>query len=131
MPLSGKPRWQSLLAVMVLCAILVSLAVAIPRGAANTPAVVARPQWQADPVYSIQLPYEFEPDVPLGQHRAQFTAVCGLCHSPRLALTQPLLTEAQWKASVHKMVAVYGAPLSPPEEASVVAYLMAVRGRTP
>jgi hypothetical protein len=71
------------------------------------------------------------PSMPLGPSHAQLTASCGLCHSRRLVLTQPLLTEQQWKAVVHKIVAVYGAPLSPAEEASVVEYLMAVRGRTP
>jgi hypothetical protein len=136
MHMSGNPRWQSLLAVLVFGLLLASLAAAVtapsvsPSRAPGTE--VARQRWHAtDPVYTIRLPFEEMPSVPLGPHHAQFTASCRLCHSPRLVLTQPLLTESQWKAVVHKMVAVYGAPLTPAEEASVVEYLMAVRGRAP
>ncbi|HKM55497.1 MAG TPA: hypothetical protein VJY33_18985, partial [Isosphaeraceae bacterium] len=69
------------------------------------------------------------PRVPDGPNRAQFTAYCRLCHSPRLALTQPLLTEKKWGEVVHKMVVVYGAPVPPKQERDIVAYLTAVRGR--
>jgi hypothetical protein len=53
---------------------------------------------------------------------------CTLCHSPRLAFTQPGFPEKKWGEVVHKMVAVYGAPISPGEERKIAAYLTAVHG---
>jgi hypothetical protein len=46
-------------------------------------------------------------------------------------LTQPRLSEKKWGEVVHKMVAVYGAPITPEEERAVVAYLIAIRGAAP
>jgi hypothetical protein len=67
-------------------------------------------------------------NIPDGPNREQFIALCRLCHSTRLILTQPRFPEKKWAEVVHKMVAVYGAPLLPEEEQSVVAYLTAVLG---
>jgi hypothetical protein len=114
------------------------LTVALSAGASLRPkptlalvCAVEQKGWPPDkPVYHIDLPYE-EPYVPPGPNHQQFTALCRLCHSPRLALNQPLLTEKKWGEVVHKMVAVYGAPLTPTQERDVVAYLTAVHGRKP
>jgi hypothetical protein len=89
-----------------------------PKAAPGTVAAVA----------SIELPHE-EIALPLGPHRERFQVACTVCHSPRLTFTQPHLSEKQWGAVVHKMVAVFGAPISPAEEKEVVAYLTAVRGK--
>jgi len=82
-------------------------------------------------VCAIDLTYDEPPCVPPGPNRAQFTAYCRLCHSPRLVLTQPRLSEKKWAEVIRKMVAVYGAPIPPDQEPAVVAYLMAVRGPDP
>ena len=66
--------------------------------------------------------------MPPGPNVEQFTAYCRLCHSPRLVLTQPPLTNKQWGAVVKKMVTVYGAPIPPSQEPDIIAYLTAVRG---
>jgi hypothetical protein len=79
------------------------------------------------PVHSIVLP-EAWPAIPEGPNREEFQALCRLCHSPRLVLTQPRLSEKQWAAVVRKMVAVYGAPIPPEQEQDIVGYLIAVRG---
>jgi hypothetical protein len=81
----------------------------------------------ARPVVRIELPYE-EMELPLGPHRERFQVACTVCHSPRLALTQPLFPEKKWAEVVHKMVAVYGAPISPQEEREITGYLAAVHG---
>lgn len=83
-----------------------------------------------DPVVRIELPHE-DFALPSGPHRARFQVSCTVCHSPRLAFTQPALPEKKWQEVVHKMVAVYGAPLGPGDEIAVVNYLTAVQGQAP
>lgn len=78
-------------------------------------------------VVSIEMPHE-EPHLPPGPNREKFLIACTSCHSPRLALTQPRFSAEKWKPVVHKMVAVYGAPLTPGDEAEIVAYLAVARG---
>ena len=78
---------------------------------------------------SSTLPYE-EFAIPPGPSRERFQVSCTICHSPRLAFTQPRLLEKKWQEVVHKMVAVYGAPLSADEELEIVSYLSAVHGQT-
>jgi transposase-like protein len=77
---------------------------------------------------SIELPYD-EPALPPGPHLAEFQVACTTCHSTRLALTQPPFPKAKWHEVVHKMVATYGAPLNAADEAQVVDYLAAIRGK--
>jgi len=103
--------------VLVLAALSVAVTAAAGRSVAPAPRAV----------YSIEMPHE-EPHVPPGPHAAEFTAYCRLCHSPRMVLTQPRLTEKQWGAVVKKMETVYGAPIPPSQEPDIIAYLMAVRG---
>ena len=57
--------------------------------------------------------------------------MCRLCHSPRFVLGQPRFNEKKWTEIVHKMVVVYGSPMTPQQEKDVVAYLVAVRGTDP
>jgi hypothetical protein len=88
----------------------------------------SEPQQSAGPIVSIQMPHE-NLELPPGPHRDRFQESCILCHSPRLALTQPPFAEKQWAEIVHKMVETYGAPLEPQDEREVVAYLTAVHGK--
>ena len=78
-------------------------------------------------VHSITLP-DAAPVLPEGPNRVQFQAYCRLCHSTRLPLTQPRLSQDKWAAVVSKMVKTYGAPIPPEEEAAVVTYLTTVHG---
>lgn len=71
-------------------------------------------------------------DPPEQPHRDVFMVDCVICHTARLPLSQPDLSEKQWKEVVHKMVATYGAPISKEDEENIVTYLSAVqanRGR--
>lgn len=95
--------------------------------AAAEPRVIPEPE-ATGTVHAVEVPFDDPPHVPAGPNRHEFTAVCRLCHSPRLPLTQPRFPEKKWAAIVHKMVEVYGAPITPDQERSVVAYLTAVRG---
>jgi mono/diheme cytochrome c family protein len=80
------------------------------------------------PVVAISLPVA-DPVVPPGPHREQFVTSCSVCHSPRLVFTQPHLSEKQWTATVTKMVAIYGAPITPAQEKEIVTYLSSVPGQ--
>ena len=66
-------------------------------------------------------------DLPRVPHRDEFQISCLICHSARLPLSQPTFHREQWIEIVHKMVAVYGAPMSPEDESRVVDYLVAAR----
>jgi hypothetical protein len=97
----------------------------VPAPAAAQPS--PGPARAEGPVASIELPHP-DLELPPGPHRERFRVACTVCHSPRLALTQPGFPEKKWAEVVHKMVDVYGAALSPEEEREVAAYLAAVRG---
>ncbi len=70
-------------------------------------------------------------DLPDGPNRDEFQSSCLICHSVRLPLDQPLFGREKWAEIVHKMVASYGAPLAPDDEARVVDYLLAARPQEP
>lgn len=132
MQFMGSSRARALAAGAILIVVLGSLSFAFAapsRSSVRRAGVLTTTSWHPrDPVYHIDLMIE-DAQVPPGPHREEFTAVCRLCHSPRLALTQPVLSEKQWNAVVHKMVAVYQAPLSAEQERHIVAYLTAVQER--
>jgi len=65
--------------------------------------------------------------LPPGPNQAEFQATCIICHSAWMPLHQPPLGREKWAEIVHKMVAAYGAPASPDDEAQIVAYLLAVQ----
>ena len=74
---------------------------------------------EADPAWDLEMPE--------GPHRDQFETSCLICHSARLPFGQPPFHREKWVEIVHKMVAAYGAPVTPEEESQVVDYLLAVR----
>lgn len=74
---------------------------------------------EADPAGDMPLPE--------GPHRDEFETSCLICHSARLPLGQPRFGKEKWTEIVHKMVAAYGAPVTPQEESEVVDYLLTVR----
>jgi hypothetical protein len=85
--------------------------------------VVATSGVAADPAWDLELP--------AGPHRGEFETSCLICHSARLPLSQPAFQRQSWVEIVHKMVAAYGAPLTPQDESQVVDYLLAVRPPPP
>lgn len=100
-----------------------------PAQVANAPGT-GQAVTSTDPVVRMDLPHE-DFAVPAGPHRERFQVNCTICHSPRLAFTQPPLPEKKWQEVVHKMIAVYGAPPTPEEEREIVRYLSAVHGQPP
>lgn len=72
-----------------------------------------------------------EPGYPDGPDADTVTANCSACHSAAMALTQPRLSAAQWKAIVEKMRGVYKAPVAEEDVPAIVAYLTAMSDRLP
>jgi len=55
-------------------------------------------------------------------------ANCTACHSVEMVMHQPVLSHAAWEAEVHKMIAVYKAPVADDDAKTIVAYLDAIKG---
>ena len=53
---------------------------------------------------------------------------CLTCHSAGMVLNQPSLPKATWQSEVSKMRDAYKAPVSDEDAASIVDYLMHVKG---
>ncbi len=81
--------------------------------------VVSSAGIEADPAWDLVLPE--------GPNREEFQTSCLICHSARLPLGQPRFKREKWVEVVHKMVAVYGAPMTSDDEAKVVEYLLVAR----
>ena len=73
----------------------------------------------------------WDTELPEGPHRDEFQTSCLICHSARLPLGQPPFGREKWAEVVHKMVAVYGAPMTSENESRVVDYLLAARPPAP
>ncbi len=70
-----------------------------------------------------------EPALPEGEPAAPIRRHCALCHSYDYIATQPRLSRTGWAASVEKMRAKYGAPISTNEVPALVNYLVKNHGK--
>lgn len=80
----------------------------------------------AEPV-SYKMPYENESaTLRPGDGLDVAEANCGTCHSADYLEYQPPKKGAEfWEAEVHKMIYVYGAPISEEDATAIAAYLAA------
>lgn len=78
-------------------------------------------------VHTITLP-DIPPDIPPGPHVDAFERNCLTCHTARYVLIQPPFPKTVWENEVKKMIAAYGASISPQDQEHIVEYLDAVRG---
>ncbi len=53
---------------------------------------------------------------------------CTACHSVGMVMNQPNLSPAAWDGEVHKMLAVYKAPVDTADVPAIVAYLTSIKG---
>ena len=59
-----------------------------------------------------------------GPGRELAQASCSMCHSlDYILINAPFQDRAGWEKTVNKMVNVFGAPLTPQDNAAIVAYL--------
>lgn len=77
---------------------------------------------------AVDLPID-EQQYPDGPHADVINANCTSCHSASMALTQPMLTADQWKATVVKMKEVYKAPVAETDIPAIVEYLTALSAK--
>ncbi len=54
-------------------------------------------------------------------------ANCAACHSVGMVMNQPTLSRATWETEVHKMIAVYKAPVTDDDAKTIVAYLDSIK----
>lgn len=76
---------------------------------------------------SVELPTS-DREFPPGPGVEAVQANCAACHSPGMILNQPALSHATWETEVHKMVAVYKAPVPEEDAKAIVAYLDSIKG---
>jgi len=76
---------------------------------------------------AIDLP-ESDREFPPGPGVEVAQANCAACHSVGMVLNQPALSHATWETEVHKMIAVYKAPVSDDDAKTIVAYLDRIKG---
>ena len=76
---------------------------------------------------SIDLP-DSDREFPPGPGMEVAQANCAACHSVGMVMNQPALSRATWEAEVHKMVAVYKAPVTDDDARTIVAYLVSIKG---
>lgn len=77
---------------------------------------------------AIELPVDTSPYPDLGPGQPAADAInanCLGCHSAGMVLTQPRLTEAEWRAEIAKMRSVYKAPVPEADDAAITAWLTA------
>lgn len=79
---------------------------------------------------AIDLPVD-EPMFPDGPHVEVVNSTCTSCHSASMAMTQPVLSAAQWEGIVTKMRDVYRAPVADGDVDLIVAYLAAMPSQRP
>jgi cytochrome c5 len=56
------------------------------------------------------------------------SANCLTCHSAGMVTTQPPMKKATWEGEVQKMMKVYKAPIADTDVATIVEYLVAIKG---
>lgn len=76
---------------------------------------------------TVDLPYG-ETEFPGGAAATAINKNCTACHSPGMVLNQPNLPKATWEGVVHKMIAVYKAPVPDEDVPAIVAYLASTKG---
>jgi len=76
---------------------------------------------------SVDLP-ESDREFPPGPGVEVAQANCAACHSVGMVMNQPTLSRATWETEVHKMIAVYKAPVSDDDAKTIVAYLDSIKG---
>jgi hypothetical protein len=84
-------------------------------------------QGAAKGVKTITLP-QVEPNLPDAPGRQAVEQGCVICHSTRYITMQPGFSRETWTASVDKMRKVFGAPIPNEQAATIVDYLVAIRG---
>jgi hypothetical protein len=113
---------------IILALVLISAASAIAYlGTRDSWSLAGRPDSQIVETSTVTATPAWDFEIPQGPHREEFQTSCLICHSAQLPFGQPPFRREKWAEIVHKMVAVFGAPVTPENEVKVVEYLLAAR----
>src|SRR5271157_1165744 len=112
-------RMQRVLIVVAIAA--VGFGPIIGARAQQTSTGTPQPDTQpaGSPVHKISLP-QYPPELPAGPGKDAFLNNCLICHSARYVTMQPRFTKVVWQAEVQKMIAAYGASISPADKDAIV-----------
>lgn len=80
--------------------------------------------------HSIALP-AIDTDLKDGKGKEKAVSYCNICHSVDYITMQPPLTNAQWTATVNKMIKVFGAPVGEEDSKAIIDYLATQYGTKP
>ena len=80
-----------------------------------------------DTARSITLP-ETRVELKPGEGLTKVETFCSICHSLDYIVMQPRFTKPKWSAVVHKMIKVFGAPITEGDATLIVDYLFAQYG---
>ncbi len=78
-------------------------------------------------VHSITLP-TIPAELKEGAGKDKVMTLCAICHTPDYIPMQPRLPARTWDAIVHKMIKVFGAPVSEEDAKAISSYLAAQYG---
>jgi cytochrome c553 len=79
------------------------------------------------PTHSITLP-TIPPHLKDGAGKDKVMTLCAICHTPDYIPMQPRLPAKTWESEVHKMIKVFGAPISEGDAKTISSYLAAQYG---
>ncbi len=82
----------------------------------------------ANTAHTITLPFVPPPELPDGPGKMQYMVQCGICHTQRYVTMQPAFSRKVWTDEVNKMINTYKAPVPPDQVATIVDYLVSIRG---
>ena len=82
---------------------------------------------QDETVRSITLP-EIHVELREGEGVRKVETFCTICHSPDYIVMQPRFSSDKWSSIVHKMIVVFGAPVSEEDSKEIINYLYRVYG---
>ena len=119
-----QTRRNSMVLLVALGIGLLVAASANQKGSSTSPRAANTPKGA---VQEITLP-QYALEMPPGPNLQAFQQHCLLCHGARYVTMQPRFSRTVWEKEVKKMVDVYGAPISSPEQVQIVDYLVAIKG---
>lgn len=93
----------------------------------GTVPLMGQEQLGAGKAKEITLP-QVESKLPDAPGRQAVEQGCVICHSTRYITMQPAFSKEAWTASVDKMRKTFGAPIPNEQAATIVDYLVAIRG---
>ncbi|MHB1349788.1 MAG: cytochrome c [Desulfobacteraceae bacterium] len=82
---------------------------------------------EMEPVHTITLP-TIPAELKEGTGKDKVLTLCGICHSPDYIPMQPPLPAKTWDSEVHKMIKVFGAPITEEDAKIISSYLAAQYG---